>query len=356
MWLRSTEADAELTALGRAGIFMAMVRNAEVRLRVEDAVKQFPEILEIDITAPLIITGLPRSGTTYLQNFLASDPRLRSLPYWEALAPVPAPSQIVKPGEADPRREQCAKNWEQQDALLPYLKAIHPFSPDHIHEDIDFQTPEFGSYHLEWLSHAPLWRDYYFQMDQLPVYRYIKKCLQVLSFQTGQKRWLIKCPQHMEQLPVLKQVFPDATLVINHRDPVASIQSAIYGPAYSGRVTRTHIDTQQIADYWIDRYQRLLTACVQGRDSFDDNSSIDIYFHQLMQDPLAQVKAIYAKAGLRYDAGIAQMMGDALNHHTRGEHGRIQYNLQRDFGLKADEIRQQFNFYFERFPVQSEQI
>lgn len=354
VWLDTVEADTDLTPLGRAGIFMAMVRNAEVRLRVEDKIKQFPEILDIKIEQPLIIAGLPRSGTTYLQNFLAADPRLRSLPYWEALQPVPAPSQVVHYGEADPRREECVKNWAQQDALLPYIKAIHPFSPDHIHEDIDFQTPEFGSYHLEWLCHAPMWRDYYLQMDQLPVYRYIKKCLQVLSFQTGNKRWLIKCPQHMEQLPTLKQVFPDATLVINHRDPVASIQSAIYGPAYSGRVTRTHIDTKQISDYWIDRYQRLLKACVRDRECFDDAHSIDVYFHELMQNPLGQVAAIYKKAGLRYDQGIEDMMTAALSQHQRGANGAIHYDIKRDFGLDASTMREQFSFYYDRFAVQAE--
>jgi len=354
MWIQSTEADTDLTAIGRAGIFMAMVRNAEVRLRIEDIVKRFPEILDIEIEKPLIIAGLPRSGTTYLQNFLAADPRLRSLPYWEAVQPVPSAEQIVHYGEADPRREQCAKNWSQQDALLPYLKAIHPFSPDHISEDIDFQTPEFGSYHLDWLSHAPVWRDYYYQMDQEPVYRYIKKCLQVVSFQTGNKRWLMKCPQHMEQLPTLKKVFPDATVVINHRDPVASIQSAIYGPAYSGRITRKRIDTQQISDYWIDRYKHLLESCVRDRSTFDNEHSIDIYFHELMQNPLGQVQNIYKTAGLRYDQGIQNMMTDALTQHQRGVNGRILYNIEKDFGLKAEDVRAEFKFYFERFSVQPE--
>jgi hypothetical protein len=354
MWLKSTDADTDLTALGRAGIFMAMVRNAEVRLRIEDFIKRFPEALEIPIEKPLIIAGLPRSGTTYLQNFLAADPRLRSLPYWEAVQPVPAADQTIHYGEADPRRIQCEKNWSQQDALLPYLKAIHPFSPDHISEDIDFQTPEFGSYHLEWLSHAPVWRDYYYQMNQEPVYRYIKKCLQVLSFQTGNKRWLLKCPQHMEQLPVLKKVFPDATLVINHRDPVASIQSAIYGPAYSGRITRTHIDTQQISTYWIDRYKHLLEACVRDRDTFDDEHSIDVYFNELMQNPLGQVSAIYEKAGLRYDQGIQNMMTDALSLHQRGANGRILYDIKKDFGLDPATVREQFDFYFDRFAVRAE--
>ena len=158
----------------------------------------------------------------------------------------------------------------------------------------------------------------------------------------------------MEQLPTLKQVFPDATLVINHRDPVASIQSAIYGPAYSGRVTRTRIDTQQITDYWIDRYQRLLTACVRDRAQFSDDQSIDIFFHELMADPLTQVKAIYNKAGLRYDTGIEQMMTEELSKHVRGEHGSIQYNLQRDFGLEPSSIREQFDFYFDRFSVEAE--
>lgn len=353
-WIESTDADTELSALGRAGVFGSMLRNLTVRLRVEDMVRRFPEILDIQIERPIVIAGLPRSGTTYLQNFLGADPRLRALPYWEAVRPVPAPEEHCAYGAEDPRRARCAADWAQQDALLPYVKAIHEFAPDHISEDIEFQTPEFGSYHLDWQTNAVVWRDYYFQMDHRPVYQYLRKCLQVLTFLTGRKRWLLKCPQHMEQLVVLNETFPDATIVINHRDPVASIQSAITGVSYSARITRTKMRLDQMSDYWIDRYERLLRACVRDRDTLDPARTVDVYFHELMQDPLKIVGQIYQKAGLPFGDGMRQRMTDALAHHQRGKNGQIVYNLKRDFALEAAEVRERFGFYFDRFAVQAE--
>ncbi|MEM5388789.1 sulfotransferase [Paraburkholderia phymatum] len=353
-WIESTDADTELSALGRIGVFGAMLRNLTVRLRIEDMVRRFPEILDIEIDRPIIIAGLPRSGTTYLQNFLGADPRLRALPYWEAIRPVPGPEERCMYGEEDPRRARCAADWAQQDALLPYVKAIHEFAPDHISEDIELQTPEFGSYHLDWLTHAVVWRDHYFQMDHRPVYRYLRKCLQVLTFLTGRKRWLLKCPQHMEQLSVVNEIFPDATIVINHRDPVASIQSAITGVAYSSRVTRTRVRPDRIAEYWIDRYERLLRACVRDRDALDPARTVDVYFHELMQFPMEIVGDIYAKADLPLGDGMRQWMTDALTHHPRGKNGQIVYDLRRDFKLEPDDIRRRFGFYFERFGVKAE--
>jgi hypothetical protein len=348
-WIEATNAKTELTALGRAGVYGAMLRNLTVRLRVEDMVLRFPEILDIPIERPVIIAGLPRSGTTYLQNFLGADPRLRALPYWEAVRPVPAPEERVPYGQEEPRHKRCADDWAQQDALLPYVKAIHEFSPDHISEDIEFQTPEFGSYLLDWLIASPLWRDYYFQMDQRPVYQYLKKCLQVVTFLTGRKRWLLKCPQHMEQLVVLNETFPDATIVINHRDPVASIQSAITGESYGNRVMRKDVGLNEMATFYVDRYQRMLRACVRDRDTLDPARTVDVYFHELMQDPLKIVGQIYEKAELPFGDGMRQWMTDALAAHPRGKNGQLVYNLKRDFGLEAADIRKHFGFYFERF-------
>lgn len=354
VWMESTKADADLSDVGRAGVFSLALGIAVRRLRIEDLVRRFPEILEIPIERPLIVAGLPRSGTTYLQSFLAADPRLRSLPYWEASRPVPAPDEVCLPGEADPRRDKCAQEWAQMDAILPYIKAIHEFAPDHISEDIDFQSPEFGTYLLDWVTIGPLYRDHYFATDQLPGYRYIKKCLQVLSFLTGRKRWLLKCPQHMEQLPTLMKVFPDATVVITHRDPVASIQSAVTSFAYSGRILRTTIRVEQIAQYWIERYERLLQACVRDRDSVSATQSVDVYFHELMKDPISIIGKIYAKAGLPLHAGVLEPMEKFRLANQRGKHGQIAYNLERDFGLKGDDIRKGFAFYFDRFPVRAE--
>ncbi len=354
LWLKCTRDDPNLSAAGRAGIFMDSVRYAANRLRIEDTIKRHPEILDIEIDRPIVIAGLPRSGTTYLQNFVASDSRLRSLPFWEAIRPVPRAEDIVPAGQEDPRRTVAAVEWAQYDALLPYIKAIHEFSPDHISEDIELQAIDFGSYYLEWLVIAPEWRDHYFATDQTSVYRFLKKVLQVLTWFKGPNRWLLKCPQHMEQLLPLRSVFPDATIVINHRDPVASIQSAIMGLCYSARVRCNRVDTDGGAAYWIDRYQRLLRACVRDHDKLDPAQVVDVYFHKLMADPWAIVAEIYEKAGLPLTPAIRASMEEFVARNPRGKHGQLVYDLRRDFGRAPESIRGGFGFYFDRFPVVAE--
>jgi len=221
IWMSETAADEDLTELGRGMIFGMAVTYASNRLRLEDLLRRHPEILEIEISRPIVVAGLPRSGTTHLQNLLSADPRLRELPMWEASAPVPGPNDEPTAEDPNPRRTHALAEWHQFDALLPYTKAIHEMSPDYVSEDIELQSLDFGSYNLEWRVHAPRWRDHYLAMDHAGIYRYMQKALQALTFLRGGDRWVIKCPQHMEQLPALFEVFPDATVAIMHRDPVA---------------------------------------------------------------------------------------------------------------------------------------
>lgn len=358
-WIDCIRSDDNLTEMGRARAFVICRRNAINRLRVEDLIHRHPEVLEIPIERPLIVAGLPRSGTTHLQGFLAADPRLRSLPYWEAIRPVPAPDEIAPPGQEDPRHRKAAAEWDRADALMPYSKCVHEFSPDHISEDVELQMLDFTSYYLEWIVRAPAWRDAYFARDITPSYRYMKKAMQVLSWLDRKKgrtpsRWLMKCPQHMEQLVPVTTVFPDSTVILTHRDPVASIQSAITGMCYGARINNVRIDPEEMAEYWIDRYQRLLRACVRDRDEIDPARIVDVYFDELMSSPMKVIENIYQKAGLTLPSDVRSSMQAFLGENTRGKHGQLVYNLRRDFGLEPEDIRKRFRFYFERFPVRAE--
>lgn len=355
LWIAAaTDPAVGLTDLARAGVYADMVRYASNRLRVEDVVSRHPEILDIVIDRPVIVAGLPRSGTTYLQNFLGADRQLRSLPYWEALYPVPASASETGDPAVDPRYARAKEAWRQMDAMLPYVKAIHPFDPDHISEDVELQAIDFGSYAIEWTAPSYTWRDYYLATDQTESYRYLKKVLQVMTWFRGPNRWLMKCPQHMEQLSVVHRVFPDATIVINHRDPVASIQSAITSLAYSGRIRLQRIDTDAIVDYWISRYETLLRRCVRDRDGLPAAQVEDVYFHDLIDHPMTIVERIYAKAALPLGADLRRDMHVFLDANKRGKHGAIDHDLRRDFGLDPLEIRARFQFYFDRFPVRPE--
>jgi len=354
LWLQSFEEDTQLTALGRAGLFQDCVRHAANRLRIEDLVKRHPEILQIPIHRPIIVVGLPRSGTTHLLNLMGSDTRLRSLPYWESIAPVPGPEDGAGPGEPDPRQLRCQAGWEQFDPLLPLLKNMHEMSPLHVHEENELQGPDFSNYNVEWVSRSHRWRDHYLATDQTPHYGYMKKVLQALTWLRGPNRWVLKSPQHLENLVPLISTFPDATVVMTHRDPVAVIQSAITMIAYGDRVRREAIEPQKTAAYWIDRIEHLLRCCVRDHDKLPKAQILDVMFHEINADTQGVVKKIYDLAGLELTDTAQSRFDDYLRHNPRGKYGQILYDLKGDFGVDAGELRERFKFYFDRFPIRAE--
>ncbi len=354
IWLQAVEEDRGLGPVGRLGVLRDMVRYAANRLRLEDLLKRHPEILDVEIERPIIIAGLPRSGTTHLLNLIASDRRLRSLPYWESLEPIPAPGEPKDPQGVDPRLARCRRSWEQQDALMPLLKNMHEMAPEHVHEEIELQCIDFSSYELEWIATVPRWRDHYLAADQRPSYAYMKKVLRALQWLRGPKRWVLKSPQHMEQLGPLMDTFPDATVAITHRDPVAAIASTATMLAYGDRIRRTRVEPRAVARYWTDRIERLLRACVRDRDRVPAERSTDVLFHAFMDDEVATVEAIYELAGLEMTASARARLQAYLDTHPRGIHGQVIYDLEEDFGIDPEALRQRFAFYFERFAVEPE--
>ena len=354
LWCEAVDEDDNVSTLGRISFRGMYLRYAAMRLRVEDFIRRHPAVLDVTIDRPIIVGGLPRSGTTHLVGLLAADTRLRSLPWWEAVAPVPAPGDEPTAEDPNPRRSREAANWAATEQIAPYLKIMHEFSPDHISEDIELQCLDFSSYLMEWLVRTPRWRDYYLGHDQSGTYAYLKKCLQLLSYLRGPNRWTIKCPQHMEQLPALAKIFPDATYVLTHRDPVASIQSAITQLSYNGRVLRKQVDPDNQAAYWIDRYRRLLERCVRDHACLPKEQTVDVYFHEWTRDQDSILRVIYDKAGLSLtDEALAALHAYiAANEH--GHQGKVVYDLQRDFGLDPNEVRKEFQFYFDAFPVKPE--
>ncbi|MEM9256434.1 MAG: sulfotransferase [Pseudomonadota bacterium] len=350
--------DPELTQLGKLSLFNKLTQHARSRLLIQDALRKHPEIEQVRLQTPLIVVGLPRSGTTHLLNLMAADSRLRALPLWESYEPVPTPGEWAKDG-VDPRYRRCDEQWQAMQAMSPLLAAMHPMNPDHIHEELELMGPDFASYNYEWLAVSPRWRDHYYSQDQTPHYEYMRTVLKLLTWQDGDHsgdhtRWVLKCPQHLEQLPVLRRVFPDATIVMTHRDPVSVIQSAVTMLAYGQRISRTRVDTAGLIAYWSDRIAHLLEACVRDADAIPSTQKIDVLFHQFMADDMAVVEEIYTRAGLELTAPTRSELRAYLDHHPRGKHGQVVYDLKGDFGVEPEQLRARFGFYFERYPVRAE--
>jgi hypothetical protein len=353
-YVDAIEADTGLTQLIRASLRARVVRLLRNRLSLTAMVKRFPEIETIAIEKPFIVVGMPRSGTTHLVNLLAADKRRRALPYWESQEPMPLPGQGPDVWGVDPRYSAAKAEHDALMISAPHTAAMHDRFPEAIEEEVELLDLDFAGYVLEWHARVPGWRDFYLQLDQIQHYRYLKKVLQALTFLRGPRTWVLKSPQHCEQLGPLMATFPDATVAFTHRDPVAVIQSAITMMAYSDRLRRTSVDATWLVDYWADRVHRLLTACVRDRELVPAERSIDISFHRLNGHEIDVLDTLYTKAGVELTPKVRQAFQVYLDSNPRGKHGNVRYDLQGQFGVSPDELRARFGFYFDRFDVRPE--
>lgn len=288
-WLTAVDNDRPLTELGRSSVLTLALLYAANRLKLEALIAAHPEIEEVEIPRPIVVSGLPRSGTTSLATLIAGHPDLRSLRFWEAIDPFT--------GDIAALRRQRAARWRDASVtLMPKLRQFHDFKPDDFTDDQELQGLAFGSYMLEWQGHMPSWRDLYLSEDQEPVYRYLKRAMQALSFLRGPSRWIIKSPQHVEQLPALKAVFPDALLVVTRRSRGDVDRSMGRMIEYIGRYTRT---TPVPRRYWPDRFDQMEASYAAWRDLFPDR--IELRLKEWSQD----------------EASVCAIVDEAANLQTR---------------------------------------
>jgi hypothetical protein len=311
-------------------------------LLVEDVLDRHPEIRQVPVARPIVICGLPRTGTTHLHNLMSADPGLRHLPYWESLEPVLAASEQPAPGEPDPRLARTEQALALVNGAMPYFVRMHEMTVDHAHEEIQLLAIAGSTMLFETMAPTASWRDWYMSTDQTPAYLYLRSILQVLQWLRGPQRWVLKSPQHLEQFGPLQRVFPDATFVVTHRDPVSVTASMCTMLSYSGRMS-------------VERLERMLASCVRDRDVLPASQSADIRFDEFMADDISMVRCIYELADQPFTAETDAAMGAFMAEHPRGRHGRVAYDL-RDFGLDSKERRAALRFYTERFGIEEEAV
>jgi hypothetical protein len=316
------------------------------RLLLTDLLKRHPEIHDIELQPPIVIAGLPRTGTTHLHNLLAAGPSFRTMPYWESNEPFPLPSEIGV--EPDPRRVRMDVAIEVMHQVMPYFPLMHEMTTDHVHEEIQLLANDFSTMLFETLGHVPRWRDYYLAHDQTPHYEHLATQCKAMQFLRGGRRWLLKSPQHLEQLPVLDRVFPGVVVVITHRDPVPVTLSMLAMITYSARMHCYPVPVEQIAANWIDRLELMLNALVRDRDVLPAQRSVDVRFDDFMADEIAVAAAIYDLAGETLTDEAHAAIADYLAGHQRGRLGRIATSAEM-FGLDADDVAARFAPYVERF-------
>jgi hypothetical protein len=350
---RSLREEARMNNAGLLAQSMLLTGLLRNRLLLEDLLQRHPEIRDVSIERPIVICGLPRTGTTHLHNLMSSDSTLRSLPYWESLEPILADGEHPSDGSPDPRWARTEMALGFIDTAMPEFKRMHEMTVDHVHEEIQLFAIDFSSMLFETIAPIPTWRDHYLDRDQTPSYAYLKLILQALQWLRGGSRWILKSPQHLEQFPALLATFPDATFVVTHRDPASVTISMVTMLAYSARLGHDIVDLEWIGDYWSDRLERMLRACVEFRDVLPANQSIDVHFDDFMKNDVEMVRRIYDLADQPLTDDAERAMTAFMAEHPRGRHGGIIYEPTQ-FGFDRDQLSNSFQFYTDRFGIVQE--
>ena len=225
--LNSLNEEAKLSDAGRHLLRQRIVELLTNRLRVEDYCKRHPSILEERIEKPVVIVGLPRTGTTLLQRVLSCDPRLYPMLWWESRHPVPLADAAL--GEPDPRIALAKAEVRMMIEAMPQLLSIHPLDAEQADEEVMLMEHSFHSA-FDAFGNVPGYMAWQAEQDPAQAYAYLKKLLQFLQWQKRRRgvtaeRWVLKTPNHLPTMAALFEVFPDATVIQCHRDPLQTIPS-----------------------------------------------------------------------------------------------------------------------------------
>jgi hypothetical protein len=346
---RSLNDEIEFHALGRLQVFNQLVGLLTMRLRFEDLWRRHPEILDQPVERPIIVIGLPRSGTTILHRLLSRDLAKRSSPFWEQVTPLADGDPTAPQPDPDPRLTRMRQSLDMLDTVVPDLKLMHELTADEPDEDISLLIFAFASLQFEWSYRVPAYSRWYQAFDHTEGYRYFRRVLQTLQWLRGGDRWVLKAPQHLEQLKPLLSVFPDAILVQTHRDPAPAIVSLASLTTYGGRRYYDHPNPHAVGADMASIVERLLRKGVEDRPE-DDRRFVDIQFSDLIADPLGCVRRIYAAAGDTLSPEGEAAMQAWIDDNRQGKHGGHDYAAQ-DFGLDIGDLRRRLGFYQDRFAI-----
>lgn len=335
-------------ALGRFALRYVLNWHLGNRLRAVELLKRQPSILEIPVERPIIITGLFRTGTTFLHNVLAADPANRAARMWELAHPVGRKRDLL--GDARWRRWRGTHEVTMDDIMVPEQAEAHKVTVDAWEEDffllendmavmiffVGLGSYDYGMRMLDW--------------DMVEPYRWHRRQLQILWAQRSASRWLLKCPWHLWNLEALLTVYPDALVVQTHRDLAETIGSQCSLSARIASKFQRDLDLRDVGRFWLE-YSRIgIDRGLQARAAFPRACVHDVRLRDLRERPLRVVQEIYDRFELPFDPGLESRIQARIAEDPTAQLGEHEYDIA-DYGLSGSRIASVFSDYRERFGV-----
>jgi hypothetical protein len=312
-----------------------------------------PEIADEVIEAPVFLMGLPRSGTTYFQYLFDRDARFRLIRTWESSAPNPPPG--FDPASARSRKAEWAEHRRREHPTFEGFDALHLYDEDGSDECHAFLEQSFGAAGLHNLFRVPSYFDFLMDgLDLVETYRIHKRQLQLLQWQSARKPWALKYPNHVIAMNEILQVYPDASFVMAHRDPVQTLASIakltfnLRGVRMGGKA-----DPAEAGRNMLHFIQRHIDRIMQFDRGPQAGRVVHVDYYALINDPVAEMRKIHAGIGIATPDEIADSVGAWHRANPKNARGRNDYTLEQ-WGLVDADVAAQFGDYMRRFNIPRE--
>jgi hypothetical protein len=313
------------------------------RLRIEQWYKDHPEAAAAEIEGPVLVLGLPRTGTTATVGMLALDPRFRFPRMWEMMQPVPPPRPE---DEANDRRAVAYREALRQNSNPEQ----HIADPDGPEEDMVGIAPlDMHAYH----GAFPMPGDFiawWVNADFASTYAYHRRVLTLLQSARPPHLWLLKAPVHLFKLEAFAAEYPDARFVWTHRDPASVIPSvsSLQHTLHSERCVEGSLDKlgagPKALAFWSEGMRRALAA----RETIGEHRFIDVWNRDVVAHPLETFAALYDRLGYAFTPDLEARVADYTRRNARGAFGAHRYTAE-EYGLSREMIRDGFGEYVKRF-------
>jgi hypothetical protein len=348
--LQSMDYDARFSERGRRFAWGNVVGVLRARAHAIRSMRRHPGFASCVIASPVVITGIPRSGTTALHRLMAVDPRFQGLQSWLLDAPMPRPPRQTWAGHPEFRKSAALLEARYREA--PQKRAAHDVIAEDLHECCMLLQQGFVSNILGCMWPAPTYDAWWQSQDETNAYRHYCACVQLIGSNEPDRRWLLKNPGHIENLDLLFAVFPDAKVIQTHRDPGRAVPSlcallmqlhAVFEERPGDQ--RARIMIRREAGKWASALRRADRVRATRPDQV-----LDVVHDDFHREPAAVIERIYDFIGWEPTDGVRAAMAERIAAKPELSHGKHRYDLN-DFAMTCEEVREQFGDYVERFDL-----
>lgn len=348
-YLAAVRDEAKLSPAGIAARREVIVKGLVSRLRLVEDIKRHPEILNEDVRVAGIMLGLPRTGSTIFHRLLASAPGMTAIRWWECQNYAPFPGETR--GEPVERRAYAQAMLDGWLSIAPDLMSIHPLDIDGPDEEIIILGQLFVSTMLEGTEYIPGFAKWLDSYDQTKGHEDLKVILQYLQWQDPSRRgrqWVLKSPSNLPFVEVAAKAFPEALLIMTHRDPVQTVPSYISMMDALYSMGSDQVDKKAVGHFWLHRLAEWMRAFEKGRVNLDSSRFVDIHYSEVIKQPLQQAERALTRMGITVTPEMESVMAEFLAGNKREQRASHQYSIE-EYGLTEQDIEREFADYRARY-------